>query len=117
MAPTPGDRILLLRPRWLSLILSGEKSLEIRGRNLPAGPYWLGSCGLIHGRAQLRAATRIQTAQAWQDLRQLHCVDGDEPPYKRTYGFPIKVCERVSPPIPFARERGAVGIVNYTPAV
>ena len=49
----PGDRILVLRPHWLNLILAGEKTLEIRGRNLSAGTYWLGARGVIHGLAVL----------------------------------------------------------------
>ena len=36
-APRPGDKILVLRPCWLDLVLSGEKTLEIRGKNLSAG--------------------------------------------------------------------------------
>ena len=117
MAPQPGDRILVLRPHWLNLILSGEKTLEIRGRNLPAGPYWLGCRGMIHGRAILKSATLINTAQAWQALRHLHRVDSEKLPYKRTFGLPIRFCERMSPPIPYTRKRGAVGIVKYAPTV
>ena len=52
-APQRGDRILVLRPHWLNLILAGEKTLEIRGRNLSAGNYWLGTRGMIHGLAIL----------------------------------------------------------------
>ena len=107
----------MLRPYWLNLILSGEKKLETRGKHLSAGTYWLGTKGMIHGRAYLAGATRIHTARAWQDLRHLHCVDGDGLPYPRTYGLPISFCERVSPPIPYARKRGAVGIVKYAPIV
>ena len=115
-APREGDRILVLRMHWLSLVLSGEKTLEIRGRNLSAGFYWIGTRGMIHGRANLAGGTRITTARAWQDLRPLHCVDSDELPYKRTYGLLIHSCERMGP-IPYTPKRGAIGIVKYTPTV
>ena len=72
---------------------------------------------MIHGRVSLRAATQIHSARAWQHLRHLHCVDTEQLPYKRTFGLPITFCERVSPPIPYARKRGAVGIVKYAPTV
>ena len=72
---------------------------------------------MIHGHAILKPATLINNAQAWKDLRHLHCVDSEELPYKRTFGLPITFCERVSPPIPYTRKRGAVGIVKYAPIV
>ena len=110
--PLPGDRILVLRPHWLNLILEGEKTLEIRGRNLSAGKYWLGTRGMIHGLAILEPAILINTLQAWQDLRHRHCVDSNELPYKTTYGLPIGQCRRVMP-TPYEHPRGAVGIVKY----
>ena len=111
MTPQLGDRILVLRPHWLNLILSGEKTSEIRGRNLAAGSYWPGCRGMIHGRAILMPATLIKTLEAWRDLRHMHHVEGDELPYKRTYGFPVRHSERVTP-TPFAHPAGAVGIVK-----
>ena len=111
-APLPGDRILVLRPHWLNLILAGEKTLEIRGRNLSARNYWLGTRGMIHGCAMLEPAMLINTAQAWQELRHRHRVESDELPYKTTYALPIRRCRRVTP-IPYVHPRGAVGIVKY----
>lgn len=115
-APRPGDRILALRMPLLALVLSGQKTLKIRGRNLSAGFYCLGTRGMIHGRANLASATRITIARAWQELWVLHRVDMDALPYKKTYGLPITCCERVGP-IPYTRKRGAVGIVKYAPTV
>ena len=110
--PQRGDRILVLRPHWLNLILAGEKTLEIRGRNLSAGNYWLGTRGMIHGFAILEPAMLINTAQAWQELRHRHRVESDELPYKTTYALPVRRCRRVIP-IPYVHPRGAVGIVKY----
>ena len=111
--PLPGDRILVLRPHWLNLILAGEKTLEIRGRNLSAGKYWLGTRGMIHGLAILEPAILINTLQAWQDLRHRHRVESNELPYKTTYALPVRRCRRVTTPIPYVHPRGAVGIVKY----
>jgi len=45
-----GDRILALRREWLDMILSGEKTVEIRGYALrQGGIYFLGSRGNIYG--------------------------------------------------------------------
>ena len=51
--PKPNDKILVLKEAWLALILSGEKTLEIRGTPLHAGQYWLGCKKQIYARAFL----------------------------------------------------------------
>ena len=37
-----GDRILILKERWLDLILSDEQTMETRSKRLRAGKYYLG---------------------------------------------------------------------------
>ena len=69
LTPQPGDSILMLRPRWLNLIVSGEKTLEVRRRNLSSGPSWLGCRGMIHGHCFLESALLIIAAEAWGDRR------------------------------------------------
>ena len=76
--PLPGDRILVLRPHWLNLILDDEKDLEIRGRNLASGPYWLGCRGTIYGHCFLGSSILIDSAEAWRGLRFRHRVEADE---------------------------------------
>ena len=110
--PQPGDRILVFRLHWLNLILAGEKDLEIRGRNLSGGRYWLGCRGTILGRAILEPAIPITSAQAWRRLRHRHRVEVDKLPYKKTYGLAIRHCRRVRQ-TPFFHPQGAVGIVKY----
>ena len=111
-APLPGDRILVLRPHWLNLILAGEKTLEIRGRNLASGPYWLGCRGTIYGHCFLGPSILIDSAEAWRGLRFRQRVEADELPYKTTYGLPIRQCHRVTP-TPYEHPRGAIGIVRF----
>ena len=110
--PQPGDRILVFRLHWLNLILAGEKDLEIRGRNLSGGRYWLGCRGTIFGRAILEPAIPITSAQAWRRLRHRHRVEVDKLPYKKTYGLAIRHCRRVRQ-TPYEHPQGAVGIVKY----
>ena len=111
-APQRGDRILVLRPHWLNLILDDEKDLEIRGRNLASGPYWLGGRGTIYGHCFLGSSILIDSAEAWRGLRFRHRVEADELPYKTTYGLPIRQCHRVTP-TPYEHPRGAIGIVRF----
>ena len=110
--PQPGDRILVFRLHWLNLILAGEKDLEIRGRRLSGGQYWLGVRGTIFGLAILEPAIPINSDAAWRRLRHRHLVEGDELPYKKTYGLPIRHCRRVTQ-TPYEHPQGAVGIVKY----
>ena len=110
--PQPGDRILVFRLHWLNLILAGEKDLEIRGRNLSGGRYWLGCRGTIFGPAILEPAIPIKSDAAWRRLRQRHRVEVDKLPYKTTYALPVRQCRRVTP-IPYVHPRGAVVIVKY----
>ena len=39
--PQPGDRILVYKEHWLELILKKKKKMEIRGKRLSAGAWWL----------------------------------------------------------------------------
>ena len=110
--PLPGDRILVLRPHWLNLILEDEKDLEIRGRNLASGLYWLGCRGTIYGYCFLGSSILIDSAEDWRGLRFRHRIETDDLPYKTTFGLPIRQCHRVTP-TPYEHPRGAIGIVKY----
>ena len=84
-----GDRILILKPKWLRLLLSGEKDLEIRGCRFKPGNYYLGCGGLIHASCQLGTAIPIQTPEDWDQLRPRHRVASSTLPYKNTWGLPV----------------------------
>jgi hypothetical protein len=45
--PQAGDRILVFRPQWLSLVLSGQKKVEVRGAAYKSGSYYLGHALLL----------------------------------------------------------------------
>ena len=110
--PKHGDRMLVVRPHWIRLILDREKTQEIRGRNLSPGKYWLGSRGVIYGRVQLKPGTLIDSVEAWTELRFRHRVDSDRPPYKKNYGLPIQHAKRVRR-VPYTHPRGAIGLVRF----
>ena len=93
--PKPGDRILVVRPHWIRLIPSGEKTLEIRHRILSPGTYWLGSQGVIYGRVKLWPGILISFIPAWKGFRFRHPVESDLLPYNKTYGLPIQNARRV----------------------
>ena len=47
LEPQAGDRILVFRPQWLSLVLSGQKKVEVRGAAYKSGSYYLGHVLLL----------------------------------------------------------------------
>ena len=108
---TPGDRILIVKPCWMDLIVSSEKTLEVRSVAYRPGKYLLGYQQQILAVAQLGKPFRITTEQ-WLALRPQHRVMLDDPPYKRTYGLPI-ISARLVSAIPFSHPRGAINIVRY----
>ena len=110
--PAPGDRILVVKPYWLELILSGQKTMEIRGVPYRAGKYFLGCNRQIRAIANLGTPERISTAERWIELRPRHRVMADDLPYKSTFGLPILTVQSVSA-IPYTHPHGAVSVVKY----
>ena len=113
--PREGDKILIVKQPWLDLILTGLKTMEIRGRPLRSGWYWIGHGGKIYGRVSLDTAVRVQNKAHWQALRSMHCVEAEEPIYKKSFGLPIVEAERL-PSIPYKMKKGAIGIVRFCEA-
>ena len=113
--PGAGERILILRAEWLERILSGEKTLEIRGARLREGDVWLGCRSNVLGKARLGPAVAIRTKEDWVALRPRHLVANAALPYKSTWGLPLQAVVRFRDAVPFKHRRGAIGIVKYSP--
>ena len=112
--PKAGDKILIFKEHWRDLVLRRRKTMEVRCTPLKAGRYWIGCRGVISGRLTLGSAIVITDENMWGFLRERHCVEGDAPPYKRTFGLPVLSASRVEP-LTFTHPRGAIGIVRYQP--
>ncbi len=110
--PLHGDRVLVLKPRWLRLILGHRKSLEVRGSPLAAGPAWLGARGTIYGHAVLGPSFEIATAQQWANLRSQHRVEGPAP-YPQPWASPLLHVRRLPTLQEYAHPQGAIGVVRF----
>ena len=107
-----GDRILILKERWLDLILSGEKTMEIRSKRLRAGRYYLGYKEKIYGCVSIGVAVPIATVEEWRALYPRHLVDSSTLPYERsTFGLPILSVHSMEGT--YKHPKGAIGIVKY----
>jgi hypothetical protein len=110
-APQQGDRILILKERWLGLILSGAKTMEIRSQKLRAGKYYLGYKEKIYGCVIIGLPVPITTIQQWQALYPCHLVNSSTLPYERTFGLPILSVHSLKGT--YKHPKGAIGIVKY----
>ena len=111
--PQQGDRVLVLRRPWLLEVLSGVKVLEVRGRRLAPGRYYLGCAGSLWGHIDVGAATLCQSAQHWRALAAQHRVLTPAPPYRKTWLHRLS-CLRAAPAaLPYTHPCGAIGVVVY----
>ena len=114
MEPVDGDRILIVRPYWMSLIIAGEKTMEIRSTAFRAGKYYLGHNKRILAVAYLGKPVRIASTEQWIELQSRHRVRSTALPYKKTFGLPTLCVQQVRP-APCEHPRGAVSVVKYRP--
>ena len=110
--PKNGDKILVMKANWLSMILAGHKTMEIRGTAFRAGKYYLGHKGLIHGVVQLGAPACIESDKRWRELAHQHKMARATRPYKKTFGLGIL---KMKPTCKYSyhHPRGAIAIVRY----
>lgn len=104
-------KCLVIKKKWLDLILSGEKTVEIRGCNCKhrgiIGLIESGS-GKIVGIANLTASAYLNR-ENWEKLYSSHKVplSYDKLPYKKPHGWSISNARRIDP-IPYSHPQGAV---------
>ena len=111
--PQDGERILVFKEGIIQTILGKQKSLEIRGRKMKAGSFWLGCKGQINGKALFGDPVPIPDLETWTLFRPKHLVESDVLPYKKTYGMPLLDVTALGTPIPFKHTPGAVAIVIF----
>ena len=107
-----GDRILVLKRKWLSLLVSGRKTLEIRGTQLKPGRCLVGCGGKIYASVVLGKAIEIKTVRQWRELRGKHLVDTNEHPYVKTWGLPVHKVESFKKSFSYTHTKGAIGVVK-----
>jgi hypothetical protein len=109
--PRKGDKILVLKEPWLSLILDGKKKMEIRSSPLKAGKYFLGRSKKIYGEMTTGPPLHIPDSQAFRQLQALHRVSGPCP-YKKTFGLPILQVRSIAQRVSYTHPRGAIVVVR-----
>jgi len=110
-----GASILIIQEPWVSLILDGHKSFEIRGRicNKPRGEKIYialsGGGGIVVGAATFVACHGPLSKAEYAAAGERHCVAGEALPYGgSTYAWELTKPVRFRTPIPYNHKRGVV---------
>lgn len=110
-----GASILIIKEPWISLILDGRKSLEIRGQQCckPAGErIYLaqsGGGGIVLGSAKFQVCMGPLTGSEWQATSARHCVAGKKLPYGcSTHAWQFDMPERFETPVPYHHKPGVI---------
>lgn len=113
--PRDGESILVLRQEDAELIFAGRKTLEVCDRRFVDKQYWLGSEGVVLGRAHMRLEEKVNTRERWIQLFPEHCWDRADPPYRMTCMFRLTEISRLADPVPYHHKYGAFRICRFSP--
>lgn len=103
---------LVIKKKWLDMILNGSKKLEIRGCDTKKrGTILLieSGGGNIIGCTDLYGTICLQQS-AYDNLKKEHKVDipYESLPYQRVYGWQFRNAVRFQHPIPYTHPKGAI---------
>ena len=105
------DPILVIQPKWLALILNGEKTLEIRDKPCTSKvgkQVWLcpSRTAMVTGMAIVKSSRRL-SAHEWESTRKQHCVPGQRRYGDRTHAWELVGAQCIAP-VAIVRKRGSV---------
>ncbi|MEK8017999.1 MAG: ASCH domain-containing protein [Candidatus Parabeggiatoa sp.] len=108
---------LIIRQPWLDLILSGQKTFEMRSKLTrirgEIGLIQSGS-GLVLGTAHLLDCVHLMRYEL-EKYQDKHCVDLQNPLLdKYRWAWQLSDARRFDKPLPYKHSRGAVIWVNLT---
>lgn len=107
---------LIIKKKWLDLILKGKKTMEIRG-NIPRSHLYIkialieSGSGLIKGEAYIYSVVRLWKNGWFEKAQEYHRIplkDKSIIKYKKCYGWWFTVPIVFETPIPYKHPQGAV---------
>ena len=103
---------LIIKDKWIELILSGLKSWEIRGsRTNKRGTIYLIKSGSSRIMGQVDIVDCIElTKEKYEKNKEKHCIEAgyESLPYSVPYAWVLKNYVRYEKPIPYKHPQGAV---------
>lgn len=101
---------LLIRPPWIDMILSRQKTWEMRASDTSHRGVFLliqSGSGLIVGQANLVGTQKLEPAQ-FEQTKCYHCVDDLSLLNRWCYAWILEDIQRFDFPIPYTHPQGAV---------
>ena len=109
--PQAGETIMILEKHWLDMILSGQKTLELRHQSKKPGLVWLACQKTIYGSAFVSQSEQLDFKR-FRDLVVFHCYQSNELPYKCTWGLWLRDVQALGSPLDFEKPRGPIGFAR-----
>ena len=103
---------MILSDRWLTMILDGQKTVEIRGRPAKPGIVWFGKHQMLHGSAYITHAEKLSIT-SFRKMQHKHGMNTHILPYPQTHALHMTDIKRLRSPQPYFHPRGAIGWVRY----
>lgn len=115
-APAVGDRMIVLKEPYTSLIMDGTKTMELRCRRV-RGEYYLADSTTHTVKGKLEFGDSRELSQEdYENTRDLHCVDHPTKRYKKTIGTYITSVQPLENEPSYQAKRGAIGFAKFFPA-
>ena len=116
-APVLGDRMIVVKEPYTSLIMDGTKILELRSRAV-RGEFYLADSTTHTVKGKLTfGESRELSQEEYENARDEHCVEQPTKRYKKTFGTVITSVQPVAEEPPYKVKRGAIGFVRFQPAI
>ena len=107
--PRVGARIMVVRDPWLQMILSGEKTMELRGTRCRTGLVWVGSKGFVHGSVTINQSIEMTVEEFATRRSEHHWPESRALPYQRLCGLLLTGPKKLPAPIAYWRPPAAIG--------
>ena len=113
------NSVLLIKPQYLNLILSNEKSIEIRSCSCKSkvgdtiglaycGPLYRNKIKQIVATVMITSCCKYENYEEYAEDNRKHLYISNSLPYKRTYGWSFVDLKILDTPLPFEHKRGAI---------
>ena len=110
--PEIGDRIMVVKEAWLSLILSGTKTMEVRGKPAGTGHTWIAYDGLVYASAEI-AECILLSKDDFEKTRGQHRHIGKAPPFETLYGLVLRNIEELATPVLHYRQPASCNWASF----
>ena len=116
-APALGDRMIVTKEPYSSLITVREKIMELR-RHAIRGEYYLADSITHKVKAKLTFGEAHElTQEEYEKTRDQHCVEHPIKRYKKTVGTVIASVQQLAEEVSYKAKRGAIGFARFQPFI